>query len=111
MLHIVTRKRAGSSAYAEDTFKVVLSFVNLLWARPSQGADDLLGTHVEEDQQVDAEDQVREPPLRNSRGTRRFRSQSRVTARNGIRLGNIASVASADAAGAAAPKKNVTSAR
>ena len=29
-MHIVTRERAGSSAYPEDIFKVLLSFVNLV---------------------------------------------------------------------------------
>jgi hypothetical protein len=74
MVHIVTRERAGSSAYPEDTFKVLLSFVNLVavqsrgwvgtwlrgWGLPSYGTDYLLGAHVEEDQDGDAEDQVRE---------------------------------------------------
>ena len=51
MVHIVTRKGASSRAYAEDIFKVLLSFMNLLWALPSQGADYLLGANVEEDQE------------------------------------------------------------
>jgi len=50
-VHIVTRWRPGSSGYAEDTFKVLLSFVKSAGALPSQGADYLLGSHVEEDQE------------------------------------------------------------
>ena len=59
MVHIVTPGTKSSSRYAEDNFKVLLSFVNPVGKLPACGGEDLLGADVDEEQNGDAEDRVR----------------------------------------------------